>query len=370
MRSRRRSPRHTSAVSDLLLTPYLPLSNEMTVREWRLIPFKAVREAGVVPEALAKPVERLMAAYGRDDGMGAVVCPVGKQVGAEFAMRDFMRLRAALLAGTVGGNPEMVRTEDGGLGAWSLTTAENALLVGHPIGDGSGYALRIGVLVRVLSGRGALEDEPLPPIEAPIELPTPLTTSFDVELAEAVFDILGADGDRARRLERALDWYRVVLSNAEAVSIDVRIGAARSALESLLGTGDETKKIVRAFGRLLRRPDSTERNYADVFWANGPVQLTEDEWWLTRLSMLRNAIMHGDEVTDALWQHGGHHQLNFVHDKLIAALRAFAAASAGNDLLALLLPERAAARRRAAAVKAVEAMQVEQERSGEFPRTP
>jgi hypothetical protein len=235
-------PRHTLVVSDLLLTPYLPLAQEMSICEWRLIPFKALGGAEIVPPALARPVERLIAAYCRDDGMGAIVHLNGKQVGAEFEMRDFVRLRAALLAGTAGGNPEMTSTEDGGLDAWSLTTAENALLVGHPIGDGSGYALRIGILVRVLSGRGTLGDEPLPPIEPPIELPTPLISSFDTELAEVVYDILGAGDDSARRLERALEWYRVVLANAEAVSIDVRIGAARSALETLLGVGHETKK--------------------------------------------------------------------------------------------------------------------------------
>lgn len=312
----------------LLLTPYLPVSDELSIGEWRLIPFTAMGGSGIVPEPLAKPVERLIAAYGRDDGMGAVVHLNGRQVGAEFEMGDFTRLRAALLAGTVGGNPEMASTQDGGLGAWSLTTAENALLVGHPIGDGSGYALQIGVLVRVLSGRGALEDEPLPPIEPPLELPTPLVSFFDGELAQAIYTALGTGDDRARRLERALEWYRVVLSNAEAVSVDVRVGAVRSALEALLGAGDETKKVVRAFGRLVRRPDSTDQTYEDVFWANGPVQLTRDEWWLTRLSMLRNAIMHGDEVPNDLWEHEGHHQLNLVHDKLIAVLRAFIAEGA------------------------------------------
>jgi hypothetical protein len=357
-------------VSDLLLTPYLPLSKEMIIREWRLIPFNALGEAQIVPRALARAVERLVAAYGRDEGMGAVVHQDGKQVGEEFAMRDFIRLRGALLAGTVGGNPEMAKTEDGGLGAWSLTTSENALLVGHPIGDGSGYALQIGVLSRVLSGRGALDDEPLPPIEPPIELPMPLISSFDVELAVAVYDELGAGDERARRLERALGWYHVVLSNAEAVSVDVRVGAARSALESLLGSGEETKRTVRAFGRLVRRPDSTEQTYTDVFWANGPVQLTEDEWWLTRLSMLRNAIVHGDEVTDDLWRYEGSHQLNLIHDKLVAALRAFAAEGGDDDLLALSPAERATERRHAEAVKVIEAMWEERGRSGDSPEAP
>jgi hypothetical protein len=357
-------------VSTLLLTPYLPLSEELSIREWRLIPFKALGAAEVVPAGLARPVARLIAAYGRDDGMGAVVHLDGRQVGANFEMRDFTRLCAALLAGTVGGNPEMASTQDGGLGAWSFTTAENALLVGHPLGDGSGYALQMGVLVRVLSGRGALEDEPLPPIEPPLELPTPLISSFDDELAAAIYDTLGAGDDRARRLERALEWYRVVLSNAEAVSVDVRIGAARSALEALLGVGDETKKVVRAFGRLVRTPDSTEQTYENVVWANGPVQLTGDEWWLTRLSMLRNRIMHGDEVPHDLWEHEGHHQLNLVHDKLIAALRAFIAEITGDDLLALSPSNRNAARRQVAAVKAIEAMRAEQEQPGDSPAPP
>jgi hypothetical protein len=41
-------------VTDLLLTPYLPLSKEMTIREWQLVPFKTMHEAEIVPEALAK----------------------------------------------------------------------------------------------------------------------------------------------------------------------------------------------------------------------------------------------------------------------------------------------------------------------------
>jgi hypothetical protein len=89
-----------------------------------------------------------------------------------------------------------------------------------------------------------------------------------------------------------------------------------------------------------------------------------------RLSMLRNAIMHGDEVSDDLWKHQGHHQLNLVHDKLVAALRAFAAEAAGDDLLALSPSDRDVARRQAAAVKAIEAMRAPQKSSGGSPTTP
>lgn len=60
-----------------------------------------------------------------------------------------------------------------------------------------------------------------------------------------------------------------------------------------------------------------------MFRAKGPVQLTPDEWWLTRLSQLRHAIVHSDALAqdDALWTHDGHHQPNRPHDRLIALLR-------------------------------------------------
>lgn len=347
-------------MSSLLLAPYLPLAKPQLIVDWRLVPFKDVPDDDVFPERVRRPVERLISAYRRDDGMGAVVHLDGQAVGAEFAMDDFRRIGFALLAGVVGGNPDLASASDDGNRGWSIATSENAMVVGHPIGDGNSYAIQIGVLARVLSGRGADDDEPLPPIDAPVELPAPMFGSMDDELAAAVYVALGVGDDEARQLERALEWYRVVLSNAEAVSIDVRMGAARSALEVLLGVGDKTKQIVRAFGSLVQTADSEERTYEGIFWANGPVQLTDDEWWLTRLCELRNAIMHGAEVPKELWTHDGHHQLNQVHDKLLLALRAFAAERSGDDLLRLTLQDRIWARAHQKMVEAIEAAEAEE----------
>lgn len=100
---------------------------------------------------------------------------------------------------------------------------------------------------------------------------------------------------------RALDWFRIALSNGEAVSLDVRVGAARSAFEILTEAGGETKRLVRAYGRLVGEGQIVTATYNDVFWAKGPVPLTPDEWWMTRLCALRNAIVHGDRVPDELW---------------------------------------------------------------------
>ena len=90
----------------------------------------------------------------------------------------------------------------------------------------------------------------------------------------------------------------------------------------------------------MRTDDTRERSHDDVFWARGPVQLTSDEWWLTRLSELRNAIVHGDVVTDDLWQHEGHHQLNQIHDRLIGLLKRVVADHAGDELLRLTISDR------------------------------
>ncbi|MEK6228557.1 MAG: hypothetical protein AABM31_04415 [Actinomycetota bacterium] len=70
------------------------------------------------------------------------------------------------------------------------------------------------------------------------------------------------------------------------------------------------------------------------------MQLTPDECWMTRLCALRNAIVHGDEVPDELWEHQGQHQLSHIHDKLIAALRLSVAEQVGDVLLKLPKSER------------------------------
>ncbi len=206
------------------------------------------------------------------------------------------------------------------------------MLHGHLIGDGRSYSTETGVLLRVADLRHAPEDQPLPAVAPPVELPRPMFGGFDEEIADITHAVLVGGDSGARRLQRALDWYRIALSNAEAVTPDVRVGAARSAFELLTGAGDATKKVVRAVGRLFREADTAETLRESVFW-NGPVSLTPDEWWFARLSELRNAIVHGDDVPDDLWVHEDHHHIDHIHDALVRALRITTADRAGDPLL-------------------------------------
>jgi hypothetical protein len=343
---------------DVILAPYLVVKTPVTVGPWELVPFRELRhgdgesEAGLrrwVPDALRVPVMRLVEAYGVEAGgtaLGAVAVPKGGRAGDPFDRGLVRRLGHALLAGSVADNPQMALPEDkqspnaGRAGA----TSENAIVYGHPLGAGDAYASETGVLFRVLSSRHAAGNEPLAKIEPPVELPRPFFANFDEELADAAHDLLSSGTVQARRFHRAIDWYRLALSNAEAVTIDVRVGAARSGIEVVTGQSDQTRKVVRAYGRLMRTEETSERTYAaaDVQWAKGPIQLTPDEWWLTRLSALRNAIVHGDLLADGndLWYHEGHHQLNHIHDRLIALLRRIIADHTGDDLLRLAMAER------------------------------
>lgn len=343
---------------DLILAPYLVLKTPVTVGTWELVPFRELQQdhgaadaecRAWLPDALRVPVMRLLEAYRVEPGggaLGAVAVPKGGRAGDAVDRWLMRRLGHALLAGSVADNPLMTLPEDeeSPNAGQAGTTAENATVYGHPLGASDAYVIDTGVLFRVTSSRHAAEDEPLPKIEPPLELPRPIFGNFDEEVADAAYYLLSGGDLQARRVHRALDWYRIALSNAEAVTLDVRVGAARSAIEALTGESDETRKVVRAYGKLMRTDETTEQTYPaeKVQWAKGPVQLTPDEWWLTRLSELRNAIVHGDALAhdDDLWYHDGDPQLNHIHDRLITLLKRVIADHADDELLRLPMRDR------------------------------
>lgn len=329
----------------LVVAPHLPLAEVTAVGDWSLVPFRRLFDGDLVPDRLRHSVERFTEAFQDDTSLGAIGYQDSRGLGADFEMCDFRRLGYALRAGVLAANSSFLGETRAS--EWSVATSENATLVGQPLDDPNGYASRVGVLVRTLKIQGAIDGEPLPKVGSPIELPTPILGTFDHELADATYRLLQDGGISARRLQRALDWYGVVLSNAEAVTPDVRVGGARSALEVLLDSGEETKRLVRAFGKAVDQPDAPSSIYEGrphVFWSKGPVELTASEWWLTRLCDLRNAIMHGQDIPEELWQHEGHHQLDHIHDQLLLLLRIYVAEAAQDQHLRLLKSKRGFAR--------------------------
>jgi hypothetical protein len=349
-------------VSDLLIAPYLPVAERVQVGAWELLPLRKVEGSDVVPTDLRDEVSRLVEAYRLPSGGGAVLgvlaYPFGGKVGEPFERSDVELLGDALLAGVVADNPRMALAEDEqspNIGQ-GVSTAENALLFGHPLGLASGYVIETGVILKALRMRSATDGRPLPKVEPPVELPRPLFGSFDQEVASAAYALMLEGTMAARRLQRSLDWYRVCLSNAEAVSSGVRVAATRTALEVLTGAGDESKKLVRAVGNLLREDGASEQTRSCVFW-KGPVVLSDDEWWLARLCELRNSIVHGDELAADTWIHDGHHHLDYAHDALVRCLKVVVAEHAEDPLLKLTRSERAFPRAHARAERHLQELQ-------------
>jgi hypothetical protein len=163
-----------------------------------------------------------------------VIFPADAAIGAPFDRSDLEPLRRALLAGVVANNPYMALDEEAqdANAGHALSTAENAILWAHPLTDGNSYVLETGVLARTTSYNRADADEPLPPIAPPVELPSNLFGGFDEEVSQATHAVITSGGLSGRRLRRALDWYLIAFSNAEAVTLDVRISAPARARAS------------------------------------------------------------------------------------------------------------------------------------------
>lgn len=151
---------------------------------------------------------RLVEAYRAPSGagqVGAVLYPVGAAIGAPFERSAMNPLRRALLAGVIANNPYMAIAEEhqDATAGHAAATAENAILWGHPLGDGNSYVLETGVLVRTTSYNRADESEPLPPVAAPVELPSSLFGGFDEEVASATHAVITSEGLAGRRLDEA-----------------------------------------------------------------------------------------------------------------------------------------------------------------------
>ncbi|HEY7630909.1 MAG TPA: hypothetical protein VH817_09420 [Thermoleophilaceae bacterium] len=179
---------------NLLIAPYLPLKDRVTVGPWELVPLRDLDDADVVPNVLERPVARLIEAYrvASTGPLGAVIFPEGTGVGEPFERSGLSPLGQALRAGVVANNSVMTETDDetrlnAGHG---MAAVENALLYGHPLGDGNSYVIETGTLSRVVEWRTADDDEPLPKLQPPVELPKPLWADFDVEIADATHALL------------------------------------------------------------------------------------------------------------------------------------------------------------------------------------
>jgi hypothetical protein len=241
------------------------------------------------------------------------------------------RLGYALLAGVVADNPPMaVSDEDQEPNAgWAAASAENPLLYGHPLSEGDSYLIQTGVLACVTTGtllrartcrassrRSSSHGRcSSPPTENSPRRPMSHLHSRRSRRSPPARPRLvphraqQRGGSIARRTGR-----RGPLSIRDPHRRWRRDEAPREGLRCIVGEVKPRRRLTTM-----------------CFGARGPVPLTPNEWWMTRLCALRNAIVHGNRVPDELWEHEGHSQLNHMPDRLISTLRIVAANEVGDD---------------------------------------
>jgi hypothetical protein len=316
-------------MTDVLVAPYLPLRQREIVGPWELIPRSALVADDVSEPRLLEAIPQLLDAYrpqsSNSAAFGVVIRSSAGKVGEDFDRTTPALLRCSLLAAVLETNPSRLTPEEertGNEGHESLTS-DNVLIRGHSLNDGGWVADQYGLMVTMLVG-GMRLGEPGARFEPPGELIIPaLPTRFDGIYATAIYDEIAKGTPLSRRITRALDWLGMAWRNTSALEVSTRIVALRAGFEVLFGVGDSTRAIRDALGQLMNPPDAprVDQTWTEHGKSKGPFALTAIEWWFQSFSMLRNSIMHGDEIPATAWEHGEHHHIWIAEDNLRKAIK-------------------------------------------------
>jgi hypothetical protein len=270
---------------------------------------------------------------------GAVIVGRDGRVGDELPRDAMAPLRRALCAALVDLNPSFLEQDDQTHpnAGNAVASADNAQVYGHPLTGEHSYVLVEGAMVRRMNLVYAPPGRPFRPIPRPPGLPTPLLgRGLDTEYAAALYTALRQGDTAARRLDRCIQWQVVAWTNTELVAEDVRILAFRAAFDVLLGGGSQTRQHGRALATLLA--DASRQRPRD-WMEHGQrkeMALNDTEWWFQSLALLRNAIAHGDIITDQDWlfDDGKRHLWHADH-RLRQAIKKTVVAVSGNEELEL-----------------------------------
>ena len=230
--------------------------------------------------------------------LGAFACAADGRVGDAVDGDAVRHLGQTLLAGVLEVSPSPLdETEDPNAG-WQASSAENALVYGHPLASGASYLFSTGAIVRknniVYAPPGTS-----PQIPPPTDPPTPIMAAdLDAEYAAAVLDVLERGDEHSRRVSPALEWVALGTSNTTALRADGRVLAWRAGFEVLLAGGASTRTNRHALSQLLD-PPKEPRQLRRRPRAQKVVRLTDLEWWLVHFAELRNTIAHGAVINDA-----------------------------------------------------------------------
>src|SRR4051794_37806656 len=119
-------------MADVWLAPYLPLSAEIEISAWRLIPFRDLARRHTTSQAVLNEVRRLRTAYTlpNTSGMpfGALVAAREGRIGDEHPRELLRPFHRALVAALLDGNPSFLDPDPRPNASHQMATAENAVV--------------------------------------------------------------------------------------------------------------------------------------------------------------------------------------------------------------------------------------------------
>jgi hypothetical protein len=250
-------------------------------------------------------------------------------------------LRLCVLAALLEGNE--AERGDPNAAAW-MSTSDNSLLFGHPVTQEGYLTITTGSMVRTTMGGLNVNDPKRSRIVPPAELHVPsFIPGFDDEYAGALLATLLANDDRARRLERSLEWLDLAWRNSESITQEVRIVALRAAFEVLLDKEGTWEEEYPHLSTLLDTPQTPKSQRT---WTSPRNQkqkteaLTDLQWWYTQFVFLRNDIAHGRAVPIPQYQHDGRFHVFLAEETLRRLIRFEVAQAYGPHDLMLPLKQR------------------------------
>lgn len=338
----------SNLLGTVVYLPYLGLRDRARVADWLLVPASDLQERDLSLPALKPLCDGLARLYG-EDASGAWGGP-REVIGSDFVVADMQRLRRAVVVGVLADNPfrftDFAVDDDGtamddapGNEAWVTHTADQAQTWGHPLHSDGYVAFSHGGMATVTVGGYNVLDDDSPTVPPPRDLHQGiLRRPLDDEYATAVYDYLGTEDDAARRLGRAIDWLELAWQNADVISDDLRIAALHAGFEALFGRPADTDATRGLLSDLL--DDAAAPKTKRPAWMNrkGVARLdeiTDLEWWFVQFAQLRNATLHGDEISDQDRVDDQNRPHKWVAEETLRAAIRETVAKAGNEHLRL-----------------------------------
>ena len=131
------------------LAPYLPVSEEVSIGPWSVVPFRAFRAGRACSREVYREVRRLITAYKVDDALlrlGGVICPTKGRVGDRLGAQEARTLERAITIALIASNPSFLDDENPNA-AHICSSSDNARIVGYSLRPGGAFAFAEGSLV-------------------------------------------------------------------------------------------------------------------------------------------------------------------------------------------------------------------------------